>query len=257
MTNTPVRSVKKALDLLEIILFEDPGHEGFELSQLARRMSMPANTAHNLLKTMVTCGFVSQNKSSRYTYGSKIENIGLLNHIYSRQIMADLQLHLKELSELMNESIVLTVLVGGRRLVIARCDANQLISIDQSMQVALAIYQIPTGRVLAAYADEKEIKDLILCNGSPIGLWDGVKNEADFQRECAIIKKKGVCEIVPNANDIAAFACPILSKGKLLGALGCSAPFYRCPEAKQQEIVAAMKDCAAKLAVIMKNNTAE
>ena len=56
MSEVPVKSVKKALDLLSILIFDDPGLKGVKLTDLAQRLKLPANTTHNLLKTMVVCG---------------------------------------------------------------------------------------------------------------------------------------------------------------------------------------------------------
>ena len=60
MAEVPVKSVNKALDLLSILIFDDPGLKGVKLTDLAQRLKLPANTTHNLLKTMMVCGYVCQ-----------------------------------------------------------------------------------------------------------------------------------------------------------------------------------------------------
>ena len=65
MGSVPVKSVKKALDLLTLVAFEDPAGEGIPLNELASAMEFPPSSARNLLKTMISCGYVAQNSEGR------------------------------------------------------------------------------------------------------------------------------------------------------------------------------------------------
>src|SRR5690554_4561120 len=83
----PVRSVQKALEILDMLIFEDPACDGVSLSEIARRMAMPANSAHNLLKSMVVCNYVNQNERGHYIAGTMVEQIGSLNRLRSPRMM--------------------------------------------------------------------------------------------------------------------------------------------------------------------------
>ena len=72
IADVPVRSVKKALELLEMIALAPPAQKGISLSELAKRMQMLPNSTRNILKTMILCGFIGQNREGRYVTGAKI-----------------------------------------------------------------------------------------------------------------------------------------------------------------------------------------
>ena len=78
--NVPVKSLKKALDLLDVLLFEDAEEQGFEVKGLAEKLHLPANSVHNLLKTMRICGYVEKNGSGRYTFGPVCRRIAYRNY---------------------------------------------------------------------------------------------------------------------------------------------------------------------------------
>mgnify|MGYP002552554999 CR=1 FL=1 len=67
--DVPVKSLKKALDLLSVLLFQDGEEKGFAVKELGERLGLPANSVHNLLKTMAVCGYAEKNADGRYTYG--------------------------------------------------------------------------------------------------------------------------------------------------------------------------------------------
>lgn len=248
MSNVPVRSVKKALDLLSILVFDDAFARGMTLSELAAKMDLPTNTAHNLLKTMSTCGFVAQVDGSRYVAGPKCRDIGQLNQIQSEQIADLLHPILSELRDTVDENIVFATLAGGRRIVPVRVDAEQVIAINSDTIEGQGIYGFPTGRVLVAWADERQLEDVISHYGWPLESWDGIKDIASLKAASEPLLNQGHCTLIPDRNDVASFACPVFNAdGKLLGALGCYAPMFRCPPEKQAEIINALKQTAERM----------
>ena len=247
MSNVPVKSVKKAFDLLSIVLFEDVEDRGFELSTLARKMNMPNNSAHNLLKTMSVCGYIRQLDNGRYTSGKACGYIGIINRFKSGNL-PKIQTLLKKLSEKLGESVVLTMLVDGRRVVMLRHETTQNISINLNTMNYRSFYQYCTGRVLAAFATQEQTKEIIDRNGSPIGTWEGIANMEDYYNACALIRKTGVCTLVPDGKDTASFACSVIdSNGVINGALGCHAPLFRCPQKVQKKIIQELKITAEEL----------
>ena len=73
----PVKAVKKALDLLSVLLFDSP--QGARLKTLAQKQGLSVKTAHNLLKTMVYCGYVEKDGFGHYTGGYLCRKIAYSN----------------------------------------------------------------------------------------------------------------------------------------------------------------------------------
>ena len=242
MKEVPVKSVKKALDLLSIIAFEDIDRNGFELTVLAERLGMPVNTAHNLLKSMAACGYIAQNAKSRYIAGWKCRRMRHDNLMRDEKVRNLLQIKLKKLSSVINEALVLTLLVNGKRMPVMRMQPDgQAIRVDESVVENKSMYSFPTGKILAAFASEQQLEEVISENG----VW------ADSDKEKAAIMKQGFAEDTEK-NSIYALAFPVFSSdGDLLGSLGCYAPAFRCDREQQQLIAAEMKKSIAEITNIL------
>ncbi|MCD4823787.1 MAG: helix-turn-helix domain-containing protein [Phycisphaerae bacterium] len=240
--NTPVKSVKKALSLLNILLFEDMERHGVSLSELAKRMSMPANTAHNLLKTMAACRYVAQLTDGRYIAGPLCGEIGKLNMLRSSEASELLATTLSDMNSKIDEAVVFAALIDGQRIVLEGLNANHVVRVDDVLLISHNnIYTTPTGRVLVAFASAEEQARILSRHGLPGALWDDIDSEQRLTASLDGIRSDGMCVLTSNQNEIVAFACPVCdTAGKLLGALGCFAPIFRCPESKQKNIVAEM-----------------
>ncbi|MDD5604259.1 MAG: helix-turn-helix domain-containing protein [Eubacteriales bacterium] len=79
MKDTLVQSVKKAAGIIDILVFSDIENGGIGLFDMARQLGLKPNTLHNLLKTLVHCGYVEQRPDSKYVAGPKCKAIGTVN----------------------------------------------------------------------------------------------------------------------------------------------------------------------------------
>lgn len=244
----PVRSVKKALDLLEILVFQDLDRAGVSLSQLARRMNLCPNTAYNLLKTLLVCGYVEQKEDARYVAGSKCLQIGRWNRLTSAPARRAIVSGLQELRNRLKEGVVMAILHAGRRVELAHVDCNQSVCVNRAVLENDQIYNTATGRILMAHASSAELRQILERHGLPRAQWNGLDSARALQRALAGLRKAGAC-VVKWPHELVACACPMLdAQGKLLGALGCYVPFFRCPKKKEQAIIQELRRAADTLA---------
>ncbi|WP_120003720.1 helix-turn-helix domain-containing protein [Nesterenkonia muleiensis] len=68
-----VQSVARAFDLVEVIAARGGTAS---LSELATVTGLPAATAHRLLRTLITCGYLVQLQDRRYGLSQKLVPIG-------------------------------------------------------------------------------------------------------------------------------------------------------------------------------------
>ena len=243
MPEVPVKSLRKALDLLSSLAFGDPDGSGLELTVLARRHGLPANTAHNLLKTMVACGYVARSAAGRYILGPQARRLGAANRMegdkFKEQLLAILNRHGAEL----NEAMVFAALRGGRRAVLARYEPErQAIRVAQRDDADVNAFNTPTGRALFAFASEEERRQMLERYGPADAVWPTLAGDLPA------IRRDGLCALLPDAAGIDAFAIPVFDAAKLLlGAVGCHAPAYRCDQACQERVVVALRHASAEL----------
>lgn len=249
MAGNLVNSVRKALDILDILVFEDFEGKGLGLFDLSRKTDIKPNTLHNLLKTMVSCGYVQQNTESKYMAGPKCANIGMLNTLspgsaaYKR--IEDI---IKELGRKIDEAIVFTVLADGLRLPLLKVDHENPIKIDIASIENEHIYRKDTGRVLTAYADTYSLERILERWGLPEEKWNGIKDRAAFKKVLEEVRSKGFSLSYLREGDIVSMAVPVLSRqDRLIGSMGSYAPAFRCNNEKQQQILFELKQAAEKI----------
>ncbi|OGV48640.1 MAG: hypothetical protein A2017_02885 [Lentisphaerae bacterium GWF2_44_16] len=244
----PVMSVKKALDLLEMLLFQDVKRNGIRLSDMAAKLNVPDNTARNLLKTMIECGFVAQNQEARYIAGKKCQQIGAINKYTSASVNNAINRALDKFIEKIDETVTFAILSDGYRDIIAEASSQKTVKVVYEKTSSVNIYSVVTGRVLAAYADKDELAQIIRRYGMPGEHWNNIKNMNSLEKELQAIRKKGYCILSAKNSETMTFACPVLDKDdKLIGSVGSYAPIFRCPQKKHGEVIQALKEAAVEL----------
>ena len=242
----PVKSLKKALDILSMLAFDDLAREGVALSEIARRMAMPANTVHNLLKTMAACDYVAQTPAGTYGVGPRMTEMGRLNRLLATATAPETQRRLSQISDSLDEALTLAALVDGRRVALCRAAPHQAVGVNATVLESRSLFAMPTGRVLAAYAEPAALERLIDRNGLPDAAWNGIGDRKALDRALADLRARGHERIAPDGPDLVSFAVPVLGEGgRLLAALGCHAPLFRC-DAKRQTFILAQLQRAAK-----------
>jgi DNA-binding IclR family transcriptional regulator len=238
----PVKSLKKALDILDLLLFR-AGAEGLSLSAIAQALGLPANTAHNLLKTMIACDYAEQTDGSRYRAGGKWRQASRLHHLLAREPVFRA---LRETAQRIGESCVLATLANGDRLVIGRAEGDRAVQVAAAVIDAGRLYNSPTGRVLVAFADPGERRSIVARHGLPGERWDGIDDAAGLDAAAEDIRAAGGCRIL--TQELAAVAVPVLGpEGDLLGALGAYAPRFRCPLKRQGVLLRELRKSAVAM----------
>lgn len=248
-----VQSVKRALDALDILVFNDIYHEGIGLFEMAKRLELQPNTLHNLLKTMIACGYVAQNESGKYISGSKVEECELLNRLSSQKNLEEvLRPVLSRLSNKIDEMTVFAVLSNGNRLPLITVEHDNPIKVDTSLIENEHIYEKPTGRILTAYSNDNGFEAIKQRWGYPGNIWDDINNDASFIKAIGKIRSVGSSVIYTEDNQIVGLAVPVFGLNeKLLGSLGSYAPVYRCDEKKQKKLLEELKKTADELSQVI------
>ena len=250
MKDTLVNSVRKAMNLLDILIFEDFCSKGISLSELSRKTGIKTNTLHNLLKTMVACGYVQQNEDSKYLAGIKCSNIGIINRIRpGSKGLQDIEVILEEYMHELEESVVFTILADSLRVPLLRIEHNSPVKVDYAMLESDNIYEKDTGKILTCYADAYSFNKIKEKWGYPGQHWEGIEDEPAFDYAIKKLHKQGYSKSIVGDGSIISIAVPVLDKNKvLIGALGSYAPVFRCDQEKQKAMIDKLKECALRIA---------
>jgi DNA-binding IclR family transcriptional regulator len=213
-------------------------------------MGLKRNTTHNLLKTLCLCGYATNEGKGQYIYGAGIVEM-LRRMTAARPLSTRLAECIGQLAGELNETVVLTTLAGGRRLVLMRSSGTRTVQVSSSAMEREAgmLWETPTGRVMAAWCGPAERRRLIEDEGLPGERWDGIVTQAELQQALAVVRRAGTAE--QHARDVASLAVPVLAaENVLLGAVGMHMPEYRWNAQAREKSLSALRAAAPRLAGI-------
>ncbi len=230
-SDRPIAAVQKALDVLDVLVFEDPNRCGLRLAELAARLNQKPATLRGILKTMIACGYVEQDAHARYRTGKRCEQIGALNRLRPN-LGRNLNARLQALCDETGESVSFYVLSGGERICFLNLQTRDIIKVDYSMLEAHNLYAYPSGRILVAYCSEAERTQVLRRHGFPKSYWGGIVNRAQLDGEIARVRSAGVLERYHGGvASFAAAAC--YADGSLAGSVGVYLPEFRLTAEKK------------------------
>ncbi len=253
MDNSPyVRSVLKALHILDIFGFDDPLGEGFSLSELARRTGIAPNTLCKLLKTLVRAEYLTQDSRHRYHSSHRTCMIQMVTATH-----ADLPDQIQQLIRTKSRHLAVpiyftTLSFGERKMVLQTSDGARKGQVARfNAKSDDFIYTKPTGRILVSYANSSQLNDILGRWGLPENRWDGIHDLPELVQAREKIRQQGSC-VMHEANFVLAVAVPVKAERcNFLGALG--AAMTEEPEQRRDAdaLIVHLKDCAAQIAHVL------
>lgn len=244
----PVKSVVKAMALLDRIALDDAARQGVTLSVLAQELGLPQNTVHNLLKTLIVSGYVAQQGRGVYVAGPKCAQIGRVSqcadpHVYQR-VMASLH----RFVDAEGEACVCSTLVNGERVTVAVVDSTHTVSVSHATIDGEPFFAKCTGRMLAACATDAELQQILTRQGMPGPRWNDIHEEKHLRSELKKLREQGYSLLNDPRDELVAIACPI-SDGidPPWGTLATYAPAYRCSEERCRQLLARLQAVAKDL----------
>ena len=242
-----IHSVKKALDVLDILAFDDLNQDGVPLSELSRRTGVPSNTLHGILATLTACGYVRQKPDTRYFSGTKIDDIGRQNLIRRKLAEAIPEL-MDAYREKTGESIVFYALINARKIPVHSVNRKGLFSMNFDHLRQAEFFSVPTSRVIFAFASPEDRNAIIDRWGMPAQAWNNIQSEQELQQACQAIRKRGFDEAVSHQGQLYSIAFPVIDKNNhSFGAAGLYAPLSECTVERKKTFKAAMEELVDRI----------
>ncbi len=243
-----ILSVQKAMLALDILAFQDFSGKGMRLNELARQMQLKPSTLHGILQTLVACGYVEQDENACYHTGKRFQQIWTLNRFrMNPAISMRLEEELHALCERTGESVSFYVLENGERINYNNLLGNFRIKVDYTMLEEHSIYDYPSGKILVAYANETQLKQIVEKHGFPHALWDGISAFGQLREAIARLRAQGYAARC--TEDVASVSAPVLlPDGRLLGAIGVYMPVSHYDSAALGRAVSEMQKFAQRFA---------
>jgi DNA-binding IclR family transcriptional regulator len=232
-----IQVIHRALDILELIT-QDRSRL-YTLNEISTRLKLNKATCANILKTLVTRGYVEQEgRMTGYRLGS-MSYLLTGNYSHKQELLSAAIEPMNQISGLLNEGCILAVLNDDKRIVLHEIKTiHELQVVNKKEKTA---YSASTGRMILACLEKKEQKEFIRKFGLPASeVWVGIEDEDDLLTEFNQIKKKQLAVQISVAQ-IVGLAVPIFKDKKVIASLGVYLPQSRYTAAMQAKILDEIK----------------
>lgn len=242
-----VKSVIKAMNILELLTDQAVENKTLTLADIARATGILPVTARNLLRTLEECGYARRTGHGRYEEGPRCCRLfraeGILRQLRDcaapvvEQCVADL-----------GESVLLAAIVRGRRIELLRrqCVDDRLV--EPQWQANANFYRMRSTRAILAWFSGEQLASFVSANGLPsLEDWPECHGtEEGLREELRRIRRDGGC--CDRLECMVAFAVPVLTAAdEAVASLGCYAPVSRTDKARAAGIMQLLHQCAARI----------
>lgn len=234
-----IQVLNRALDILEFLSREINKEHG--LGEIADGLQLNHSTCANILKTLVTRGYIEKKKG--YILGRQSYYL-TNNYTNEAEIIKCAEAPMKRLSEVLNESCVLSILKNNSRRTLHK--ETVIRALQANPKDEISAYQTATGKLLLAYLDLAERKSFIKTNGLPGEGWKEADTEQHLIEELEKIRKAGYA-VHFTEEDIVGVAMPILRQQDCIAGLGVYLPENRYTEAMKEKILEELSKTASSI----------
>jgi DNA-binding IclR family transcriptional regulator len=246
----PIQSVCRALRLLDLVTARALYGEGITLREAAEHLGVNPTTAHNILRTMVACGYLERGSGRTYVPGPRCRDIARQGRL-GGAVLVGARGVVNRLAESTGESVVLAILSQGCRHPLLRAEGGAAVRVSPALESDGSPFRWVTGRVLAAYATPAELRTILQRHGLPGEAWEGIHTEEGLHRALAKVREAGMAEEHSASAGVHAMAVPVLDPhGFLLAALGLFVPAFRASPEHLRRLGDELRAAAAQIAVL-------
>ena len=234
-----VKSADRVLDLLELL---NQSAFGLSHSEIAEYLSIPKSSLSQLMKNMVTRGYIAFSASDKlYTLGERLDELAR-----RKSRLSDLgtiaQPTLERLTKETRESSFLNVRNGDNARLIAREISSQALVTILEIGATVPLHRTAAGRAILAFLT-KRTQDEYLARADFESLTaTAVSSPEELRKRLEEVAREGICvaqdEFVLGVTGISA---PVRSDGgDILGSLTISMPSVRFNADARRSIAATL-----------------
>lgn len=246
--------MERALAILSSYSVEEPV---LSLGELVEKTGLPKPTIFRILSTLESHRFVqSDGRPGRYSLGPKILVLGgvALSSVSLRQAAA---LHLDRLRDQTQATVFLGILLDDELVYVDKRESPGPIRIVSDVGWRRSPHFGMLGTVLMAYLGEDEVNRLL--EKSPLAAHTqySLTDRTAFERRLREIREAGVVMEQNEAHlGIWGVASPVRdNQGMVIAAVGSAGSTADWSEAKREEVVPLVKQCAADISESMGHHT--
>lgn len=238
-----IQVIHRAFDILEYIATEP--NRPKSLTEVAEAAGLNQGTCANIMKTMVSRRYLDQiGPKKGYCLGSRAYWL-TGNTAYRKDIIDAARPHMARLTKQLEESCLLAILNGDRRLIIHRelC--------DQPLQVQTAdeksVYDSASGRLLVGMLSDTELVKFKNRYGLPTpDVWNEAATEPTFYTQIQAIRQQGYA-FQETMRQVVGYAVAVYRQEEIVTSLSVYLPMYRHTPEKAAIVLSSLRQAAQQI----------
>ena len=182
-----INSVLKAIDILNTFT---PSEPRLSLGEIASRLGLPKSTAHNLLATLLSRGFVEKVDGDHYALGTAI--VALTQAVRVNTELRDRAAPLlRQLADSCRESVYLTVLDGDYCLYIYAVESPGRLLARTAIGDHALLHCTAVGKAILAHLPASQMETIVARTGLPASTEATITDLASLQEELEQTRRRG------------------------------------------------------------------
>ncbi|MFZ0961839.1 MAG: IclR family transcriptional regulator [Terriglobia bacterium] len=241
-----VKSLVKALNILEVLAEEEPP---YTLTQLSRRLHLHVSTVHRLLVNLVRHGFVEEDTiSGGYQLSYRVLRMGLrvLDRLDFRRVAQPL---LRDLNLRTKETVHMAILQETRAISIEKFDSPQPVGLDARLGGIMPLHCTGVGKTLLAYQGENLLNQIVQPPGLTRMTARTLTGLAPLRRELEHIREQGYAVDQEEAVEgLSCVAGPVFNHaGQVVAAFSVAGPATRLTTARISELAQLVRETSQQI----------
>ena len=240
------RSLERGLALLEAVAGST---RPASLADTARRLGLHRSTAHHLMQTLVSAGYLRQEKSTRgYELTPKLYQ--LTGRMWSVEQLGEIaQPYLEELTKATGEGTSVATWVNGAVRIAAKREADGPVRVVQDVNAARPIYCTAVGKALAAWLPSAEVRAALARTRLERLTRKTITSQAAFEAELRRIRSAGYAVDDEEQHEgLRCIAMPVFCyTGQVFASMCVLGPKHRMTHQKLQAVRAPLAALSRRL----------
>ena len=237
-----VQSVGRAFEILEVIAGQ--GGE-LSLSEIAASVGLPAPSAHRLLRTLVSLGYLRQETSRRYALAPRLIRLG---EAAAKQFGAWGYPVLTGLMEAIGESANMAILDGSNAIYVAQVAGRHSMRMFTEVGRRVPLHATGVGKALLTQLPDDEIVRILELAGMPTVTPHTITDAAVLLQDVRTSRIRGYT--IDDGEQEVGVSCVAVTvpNAPTPTAISISAPTPRMTPDVVREAAAALREAAATMA---------
>ncbi|MCD2137591.1 IclR family transcriptional regulator [Salinicoccus halitifaciens] len=241
-----IKSVQRAMNILELIQKEGPG---LSLGEISKSLDLPKSTAHGIIKTLQSQDFIKQHaRTSEYHLGIKLFELG--NTLADSMDIVNLgHQYLEYLVEEYNETAHLAILSDKEVVYVDKKEGEGALRMYSQLGKRAPLYCTGVGKAMLAHLPEKDIDKILSEMEMTAFTPNTITDSEQLKEHLEETKTQGYLyddeEIEIGLKSVAA---PVFNhKSEVFAAISCAGPSSRFGDERIKEIGLTLKSYAEQI----------